>query len=170
LHTGVVPLALAADLLTCRDWSVDNAVAPTSTSRGAPVIRVLVAEHVDDLRDTLVALLELEDDLEVVAEPASGDRIVPAALLRRPDVALIDIDLPGADGLTVADLHRRLPACRTLIFIGLTGWREVHLALAAGASGLLSWDDPADVIIDAIRRAASGEPFIDSSRSRPERQ
>jgi two-component system, NarL family, response regulator DesR len=62
------------------------------------VIRVLVAEDERVVRDTLVALLSLEDDIDVVAAVASGDRIVPAALRHRPDAALLDIDLPVADG------------------------------------------------------------------------
>jgi DNA-binding NarL/FixJ family response regulator len=65
-------------------------------------IRVLVADDIDAYRDALVAVLELEDDLEVVAQLSSGDQIVSAAVARNPDVALLDIDLPGVDGLTVA--------------------------------------------------------------------
>ena len=71
--------------------------------QGGRVVRVLVAEDMRVLRDTLVAVLDLEDDLEVVAEIADGEAIVPAAIEKRPDVAVIDIDLPGTDGLTAAD-------------------------------------------------------------------
>ena len=124
--------------------------------------RVLVAEDIEILRDTLVALLELEGDLEVVAELATGDRIVAEALERQPDVALLDIDLPGTDGLAAAaELHERLPACRVLILTGiLTGPATPDIrtrALAAGVSGLLVKDGPAEDLIDAVRRVARGE-------------
>lgn len=120
--------------------------------------RVLIAEDVDVLRDTLVALLELEDDLEVVAALVSGDRIVPEALERQPDVALLDIDLPRVDGLTAAaEVRRRLPACRVLILTGLAVPESLTRALAAGASGFLIKDGPADDLVDAVRRVARGE-------------
>lgn len=120
--------------------------------------RVLVAEDVDVLRDTLVALLGLEDDLEVVAELASGGHILPAALQHRPDVALLDIDLPGIDGLTAtAELHHWLPACRILILTGLARPDDLTRALAAGVSGFLVKDGPAAHLVDAVRRVARGE-------------
>jgi DNA-binding NarL/FixJ family response regulator len=121
-------------------------------------IRILVAEDVDAYRDTLVAILELEDDLEVVAELAAGDRIVPAALEHHPDVALLDIDLPGTDGLTAAtDLRLRLPSCRVLILTGLAAPDHVGRARAARVSGFLVKDLPADDLVDAVRRVARGE-------------
>jgi DNA-binding NarL/FixJ family response regulator len=134
--------------------------------------RVLVAEDVDAYRDTLVALLELEDDLVVVAELASGDRIVPAALEHRPDVALLDIDLPGTDGLTAAAaLRDRLPACRVLILTGLAADGAEGRALAAGVSGFLVKEGPADHIIDAVRRVARGERVFEAQPGRgPRRQ
>ncbi|GAA4089618.1 response regulator [Nonomuraea soli] len=120
-------------------------------------IRVLIAEDVHGVRATLVALLELEDDLEVVAELVSGDEIVPAALLHRPDVAVLDIGLPLVDGLTAAaELRHRLPACRTVILTGLTGREHVRRALAAGAAAFLVKDGPADVLIGTIRDLARG--------------
>ena len=70
------------------------------------MIRVLLAEDMRILRDTLVSVLNLEDDIKVVAQVAVGTDIVPAALAERPDLAVLDIDLPGADGLTAAaELH-----------------------------------------------------------------
>lgn len=85
------------------------------------MIRVLVAEDMRILRDALVAMLDLEDDLDVVAEVASGDQIIPAALQHHPDVAVVDIDLPVIDGLTAAaELHLQLPTCRVLVLTGLS--------------------------------------------------
>jgi two-component system, NarL family, response regulator DesR len=108
------------------------------------MIRVLVAEDVRAVRDTLVALLFLEDDIDVVAALAAGDRIVPAALEHRPDVALLDIDLPGADGLTAAaELAERLPGCRALILTGLGTPENLRRALTAGVPGFLLKDGPA---------------------------
>jgi two-component system response regulator DesR len=103
------------------------------------VIRVLVAEDVRMVRDTLVALLGLEADIEVAAAVASGDQIVPAALEHRPDVALLDIGLPGADGLTAAaELAGRLPGCRVLILTGLEASGNLGAAMRAGACGSCS--------------------------------
>jgi two-component system response regulator DesR len=125
--------------------------------------RVLVAEDADAYRDTLVAILELEDDLEVVAELASGDHIVPAALEHHPDVALLDIDLPGTDGLTAAaELGRRLPGCRVLILTGLAAPDSLGRALAANVSGFLFKDGPADRLVDAVRMVARGERVFDT--------
>ena len=127
------------------------------------MIRVLVAEDMRILRDTMVALLGLEDDLEVVAELASGDEIVPAALRCRPDVALIDIDLPVIDGLTsAAELHERLPQCRTLILTGLGRPGTLRRALAAKVWGFMVKDSPSQQLLDAVRRVAQGERVIDT--------
>lgn len=137
-----------------RHWRRRRAQPETGT---VPT-RVLIAEDVEVLRDTLVALLELEGDLEVVAELASGDRIVPEALESHPDVALLDIDLPGTDGLTAAaELREQLPACRVLIVTGLATPDNRGRALAAGVSGFLVKGGPADDLIDAVRRVARGE-------------
>src|SRR6201986_4569512 len=80
------------------------------------MIRVLLAEDMRILRDTLVSVLNLEDDIKVVAQVAVGTDIVPAALAERPDLAVLDIARPGADGITAAtEMHERLPACRVVI-------------------------------------------------------
>jgi two-component system response regulator DesR len=126
------------------------------------VIRILVAEDVRILRDTLVAVLRLEDDLDVVAAVAAGDEIVPAALQHRPDVAVLDIDLPGVDGLTAAaELHRRLPECRTLILTGLGKPGTLRRAVAARVGGFMVKDAPAEQLIDAVRRVCAGERVVD---------
>jgi two-component system response regulator DesR len=127
------------------------------------VIRVLVAEDARVLRDTLAALLDLEPDIEVAAVVASGDQIVPAALRHRPDVALLDIGLPGVDGLTAAaELAERLPGCRVLILTGLAGPGYLAAARRARVSGFLVKDQPAGELIDAVRAVARGEQVIDS--------
>jgi two-component system response regulator DesR len=126
------------------------------------MVRVLIAEDMRILRDTLIALLELEDDLEVVAQLASGDDIVPAALQHHPDVAVLDIDLPGTDGLTAAaELHERLPRCRTLILTGLGRSGTLRRALAAHVSGFMVKDAPAQELVEAVRRVAAGDRVID---------
>jgi two-component system response regulator DesR len=125
-------------------------------------VRVLVAEDVRILRETLVALLSLEDDIEVVAHLPSGDRVVPAAIAHRPDVALLDFDLPGVDGITAAaELVVRLPGCRTLILTGLGTPDNLRRALAAGVYGFLLKDGPAHRLVEAIRMVARGERVID---------
>ncbi|MBQ1048139.1 response regulator transcription factor [Micromonospora sp. C51] len=127
------------------------------------MIRILLAEDVRILRDTLAAVLRLEDDLAVVATVARGDEIVPAALRHRPDVAVVDIDLPGVDGLTAAaDLHQRLPQCRTLILTGLGRPGNLRRAVAARVSGFMVKDAPAEQLIDAVRRVAGGERVVES--------
>jgi two-component system, NarL family, response regulator DesR len=126
------------------------------------VIRVLIAEDMGILRDTLVAVLNLRDDLEVVAQVADGNAIVPAALKHRPDVAVVDIDLPGADGISAAaELRDRLPSCRVLILTVFARPDNLRRALAAHVSGFLVKDTPADELIGAIRRIAGGERVID---------
>lgn len=126
------------------------------------VIRVLVAEDVRVVRETLVALLALEDDVEVVAAVAAGDHILPAALEQHPDVALLDIDLPGVDGLTAAaELAARLPGCRALILTGLGTPENLRRALAAGVPGFWLKDGPAGELIDAVRTVAAGGRVID---------
>src|SRR5258706_11783096 len=93
----------------------------SSRSRGGRMIRVLVAEDMHMIRGALVVLLSLEPDIEVVAELDRGDRIVATARQTRPDVAIVDIDLPGMDGLTAAaELYEQLPECRTLVLTGLS--------------------------------------------------
>jgi two-component system response regulator DesR len=126
------------------------------------VIRVLVAEDMRILRDTLVALLRLEDDIDVVAELTDGRDIVPAAVAQRPDVAVVDIDLPGIDGLTAAaELHERCPDCRVLILTVLGKPGNLRRALAAHVAGFLPKDTPAEELVDAVRRVAAGERAID---------
>src|ERR687886_343737 len=98
-------------------------------------VRVLLAEDQAMVRWALAALLALEGDIEVVAEVARGDEVLPAALAARPDVALLDIEMPGGDGLAAAAaLKERLPACRALILT--TFGRTGYLRRARGAGGM----------------------------------
>ncbi|MER7765573.1 response regulator transcription factor [Kitasatospora sp. NPDC096140] len=125
-------------------------------------IRILLAEDMHMVRGALVALLDLEDDLTVVSEVARGDEIVQAALEHRPDVAVVDIDLPGVDGLTAAArLRERLPECRTLILTNLGRPGTLRRALMAQVSGYLLKDAPPGELASAIRRVAAGQRVID---------
>jgi two-component system response regulator DesR len=127
------------------------------------VIRIMVAEDMRILRETLVAVLSLEADIEVVAEVPTGGAIVPAAVECRPDVAVLDIDLPGVDGLTAAgQLHELLPDCRVLILTVLGRPAHLRKALAMHVSGFLVKDAPADELIAAVRRVAAGERVFDA--------
>jgi len=125
-------------------------------------LRILLAEDVAMVRGALVALIQLEPDLTVVADVERGDDIVPAALEHRPDVAIIDIDLPGIDGLTAAGrLHEKLPSCRTLILTNLGRAGTLRRALAAHVSGFMLKDAPPEELAKAIRNVAAGRRVID---------
>ncbi|HMG42590.1 MAG TPA: response regulator transcription factor [Acidimicrobiales bacterium] len=126
------------------------------------MIRVLIAEDMHLIRGALVALLSLEDDMEVVAELDRGDEIVATALRTRPDVAVLDIDLPGLDGLSAAEqLHEQLPECRALVLTGLGQPGNLLRALKVHVRGFIVKDAPADTLADGIRRVAAGERVID---------
>ncbi|MEE1758271.1 response regulator transcription factor [Streptomyces sp. SP18BB07] len=126
------------------------------------VIRVMLAEDMHMVRGALVALLAGENGLEVVAEVDRGDAIIPTALEHRPDVAVIDVDLPGVDGLTAAaELRRRLPECRTLVLTALGRPGTLQRALAARVSGYLLKDEPPHQLAKAIRHIAHGGRVID---------
>ena len=126
------------------------------------MIRVLIAEDMHMIRGALVALLSLEDDMQVVAELERGDRIVQTALETQPDVAVVDIDLPGVDGLTDAEqLSQRLPECRTLVLTGLSQPGNLLRALKVHVRGFIVKDAPADTLADGVRRVARGERVID---------
>jgi two-component system, NarL family, response regulator DesR len=126
------------------------------------VIRVLLAEDMDMIRGALVALLSLEHDIEVVAEVSSGEDILRAAIEHKPDVAVIDIDLPGKDGLTAAiEIHEHVPTCRTLMLTSLGRTGIVRRALAAHVGGFLLKDAPSDNLANGIRKVAAGGRVVD---------
>ena len=125
-------------------------------------IRILLAEDQAMVRGALSALLQLEDDLEVVAEVSQGDQVLPAAVKAQPDVVLLDIEMPGNDGLSAAEaLHKSLPACRIVILttFGRSGY--LRRAMESGAVGFLLKDAPADQLAIAIRRVMAGERVVD---------
>jgi len=127
------------------------------------LIKVLIAEDQAMIRGALAALLAIETDIEVVAQVDRGDRVVEAALKTSPDVALLDIEMPGQDGITAAgELRTKLPSCRTLILtvFGRPGY--LRKAIDAGVSGFLLKDAPPDELAAAIRRTARGEKVIDA--------
>jgi two-component system response regulator DesR len=126
------------------------------------MIRVLIAEDMHLIRGALVALLKLEPDIEIVAELDRGDAIVGTALRTKPDVAVLDIDLPGLDGLSAAQaLHERLPSCRTLVLTGLSQPGNLLRALKAHVKGFLLKDAPAAALANAIRSVAEGRRVLD---------
>jgi two-component system response regulator DesR len=126
------------------------------------MIKVLIAEDMHLIRGALVALLSLESDMEVVAELERGDVIVDTARRTRPDVAVLDIDLPGMDGLTAAGLlYEELPECRTLILTGMSQPGHLLRALKVHVRGFIVKDAPADTLADGIRRVAAGQRVID---------
>ena len=125
-------------------------------------IRILLAEDQAMVRGALTALLNLEDDLEVVAEVSQGDRVLPTAIKTKPDVALLDIEMPGSDGLSAAQaLHENLASCRIVILttFGRSGY--LRRAMESGAVGFLLKDAPADQLAVAIRRIMAGERVVD---------
>lgn len=128
----------------------------------AELIRLLLADDQALIRDAFATLLGLERDFEVVAQVGSGDAVLPAAREHRPDVCLLDIEMPGIDGieacrqLTGADLGSRVLIVTTF---GRPGY--LRRALEAGASGFIVKDTPAAQLIDAVRRVAAGLRVID---------
>jgi two-component system, NarL family, response regulator DesR len=126
------------------------------------MIRVLLAEDQGMVRGALTALLRLEGDIEVVAEVARGDAVVPAALQTEPDVALLDIEMPGGDGLSAAKaLHEHLSSCRIVILttFGRSGY--LRRAMESGAVGFLLKEAPASELAVAIRRVMEGDRVVD---------
>ncbi|MEV6696816.1 response regulator transcription factor [Streptomyces sp. NPDC051453] len=130
--------------------------------RPAKSVRVLLAEDQGMMRGALALLLGLEEDIEVVAQVGRGDAIVGTALETRPDVALLDIELPGRSGLeAAADLREQCPDCRVLILTTFGRPGYLRRAMEAGAAGFLVKDGPVEDLAEAVRRVLRGETVID---------
>jgi len=126
------------------------------------VIRVLLAEDQGTVRDALAILLGLQPDIEIVATLARGDEVVGAAMVTRPDVALLDIEMPGLNGLeAAAQLRDRLPTCKVLILTTFGRPGYLRRAMASGVVGFLVKEAPAAQLAVAIRRAMAGERIVD---------
>lgn len=126
------------------------------------MIRVLLAEDQALVRGALAALLNREGDMQVIAEVGRGDEVVAAALAQPPDVALLDVEMPGANGLTVAgELHRQLPTCHIIILTTFGRPGYLRRAMTSGAVGFLVKDAPAAQLALAIRRVMAGERVVD---------
>ncbi|MDJ1133416.1 response regulator [Streptomyces iconiensis] len=126
------------------------------------MIKLLLAEDQGMMRGALALLLGLEEDMEVVAQVATGDAIVPSALETGPDIALLDIELPGRSGLdAAAELRERLPSCAVLILTTFGRPGYLRRAMEAGASGFLVKDGPVEELAAAVRRVLAGERVID---------
>ncbi|MFE7747501.1 response regulator [Streptomyces sp. NPDC057428] len=130
--------------------------------RPARSVRILLAEDQGMMRSALALLLGMEPDFEVVSQVDAGDRIVESALVSRPDVALLDIELPGRSGLdAAADLRDEVPECRVLILTTFGRPGYLRRAMEAGAAGFLVKDGPVGDLAKAIRRVLTGERVID---------
>jgi two-component system response regulator DesR len=126
------------------------------------LIRVLLADDQALIRGAFAALIGLESDLAVVAQVGSGDDVVAAALRTRPDVALLDVQMPVIDGLAAAAaLTERLPTCRVIILTTFGRPGYLRRAMAAKAAGFLVKDAPPETLIDAIRRVHAGLRVVD---------
>ena len=126
------------------------------------MIKLLLADDQALVRGAMAALLDMEPDLTVVAEVGRGDEVVPAALAARPDVALLDVEMPGLDGVAAARaLHQALPACRVLMVTTFGRAGYLRQAMAAGAGGFIVKDTPARRLADAVRRVHEGLRVVD---------
>lgn len=126
------------------------------------MIRILLADDQHLVRGAIAALLSLEPDLKVVAELDSGAHVVATALATKPDVALLDIDMPGGGGIGAArGLREALPACRVLMVTTFGRPGYLRQTLDTGASGFVVKDAPAGSLADSIRRVHQGLQVVD---------
>jgi two-component system response regulator DesR len=152
---------VAAPALPTQPAGTTAAVADAA-ARPSGAVRVLLAEDQGMVRDALATLLALQPDLAIVAAVSRGDEVVAAATATRPDVALLDIEMPGLDGLAAAgQLRDRLPECRVLILTTFGRPGYLRRAMQAGVVGFLVKEAPAAQLAVAIRRAMAGERIVD---------
>jgi two-component system, NarL family, response regulator DesR len=124
--------------------------------------RILIAEDQEMIRGALISLLELEPDLQVVAQVGRGDEVLDAARASAPDVALLDIEMPGMSGLEALEqLAAELPAVKILILTTFGRPGYLRRAMEGGAAGFVLKDAPATELASAIRRALAGERIVD---------
>ena len=127
-------------------------------------IRLLLADDQALVRGALAALLSLEPDLTVVAEVGRGDEVVAAARSAAPDVALLDVEMPGLDGIeATAALRAAVPGCRVLMVTTFGRPGYLRRAMEAGASGFVVKDTPARQLAEAVRRVHAGLRVVDAS-------
>jgi two-component system, NarL family, response regulator DesR len=125
-------------------------------------VRVLLAEDQAMVRGAIAALLALEEDIEIVAEASRGDEVVALALESGPDVALLDVEMPGGDGLdAAAALREKLPSCRVIILTTFGRAGYLKRAMENGAVGFLLKDSPSSELAKAIHRVMRGERVVD---------
>ena len=130
----------------------------------APTIRILLAEDQGMMRGALATLLDLEPDMSVVRAVGRGDLVLDAALADEPDVAVLDIEMPGLDGISAAELLRsQRPECAVVIVTTFGRPGYLRRALEAGARGFLVKDGPVEDLARAIRRVVAGEQVVDPS-------
>jgi two-component system response regulator DesR len=126
------------------------------------MIKLLLADDQALVRGAMAALLDMEPDLKVVVEVGRGDEVVEAARLHDVDVALLDVEMPGMDGVAAArELHRALPHCRVLMVTTFGRAGYLRQAMTAGASGFIVKDTPARQLADAVRRVHDGLRVVD---------
>lgn len=126
------------------------------------MIRLLIADDQALVRGALAALLGLEPDIEVVAEVGRGDEVLDAARASSPDVAMLDVEMPGLDGISAAaGLVAAVPGCRVLMVTTFGRPGYLRRAMQAGASGFVVKDTPARQLADAVRRVAAGFRVVD---------
>ncbi|HEV7977304.1 response regulator transcription factor [Amycolatopsis sp.] len=126
------------------------------------MIKVLLADDQAMVRGALATVLGLEADIDVVAQVGSGDEVLAAARRHLPDVALLDVQMPGKDGLeAAAELHRAMPACRIIICTTFGRPGYLSRAMAAGAAGFVVKDAPPEQLVDAVRRVHNGLRVVD---------
>lgn len=125
-------------------------------------IRLLIADDQALVRGALAALLDLEPDLTVVAQVGRGDEVLDAAREHRADLALLDIDMPGLDGIAAASqLASGYPSCRVLIVTTFGRPGYLRRAMQVGVGGFMVKDAPAAKLADAVRRVHAGLRVVD---------
>lgn len=126
------------------------------------MIRLVIADDQALVRGALAALLGLESDIEVVAEVGRGDEVLDAVVLHRADVALLDVEMPGIDGIAAAALVReRVPTCKVLMVTTFGRPGYLRRAMQAGAQGFVVKSTPARQLAEAVRKVAAGLRVVD---------